>query len=639
MKKIKYLLLSGFVALTFSSCNELDLEPKGILDEKSLFGNEAGVQKYLAGIYNYMPIEDFNYHVTEGFRKGNYWDAAKGWQMSISGEAVGWPWGIDGADGFNNDTRYWPYNWIREINTIIEAFPNYKSNYSEATYNSIYGEIHFLRAFYYFALAKRYGGVPIIDKVQSPTADAEELNVYRATESDTYKFIHDDLQIAMDNMPDRTERGRANKFVAAALMSRAMLYAGTIAKYGGYSTSSTDPAAQAGYVGIPAGEATYFFTEAHNAAKFFESENSGYALYEKNPDKEQNYVDLFLDLDNPEAIFIKQYDITAPGGNILNHSYDASVSPTGDFTSWPGSQVYPTLESVEIFQKLPIENADHTPHRFNSPEELWQTQNLEPRLLASIYFSGMELRGAKFDVRRGFYKTYTGTMDDAQLGSTNAPINAENNRIVGNTRYLTYEGTVIAGKHGIWNGDIENNTGTGFFVRKYVNYNMAVSQAGGYGSTQPWIEFRYAEILLNRAEAAYELGNKADAFEQIDKIRNRAGATPYIMKGAPATVLVVNNQNVDENLQFIRDERRRELLFENHRWWDIRRWRVADRELSQLMPLGLMPYKVLDENKYIFIREYNALRKQFTFNVRSYYEQISGSELNKNPNLVQNPIY
>lgn len=641
MKNIKYFLLSGLVALAFSGCNDLDLDPKGILDENALFGNEFGAKKYLSGIYNQLPIEDFNYNIEKGFRFDNYWDAAKGYPMGVTGEAVGWPWGVSKGEGFG----YWPYERIREINTLIEGLPKYKANYTEKDYNMVYGEAFFLRAYYYFALAKRYGGVPLIDKVQDSGAGAEVLNVYRGTESATYKFIYNDLKTAMDNLPAVTERGRANKFVAAALMSRAMLYAGTIAKYGGYTTASSEPAAKDGYVGIPSTEAVWFFTEAYNAAKLFETEPNGYALYQMNSDKVQNYVDLFANVAaNPEDIFVKEYNVTSPHNNRLKHSYDALMSPVGDFVADVGSSNYPTLETIEKFGVLPIENEDGTPRRFNSREELMNS--LEPRLLATVYFSGMELRGSKFDIRRGLYKTYHWKASDANFGSTTATPNTGGNRIIPADKNETYNGERISGLHGSWNRDIENNTITGFFVRKYVNEKMSKGDARLYNSDQPWKEIRYAEVLLNRAEAAYELameeGNTAyitDAFAQITKIRDRAGATPYTAKGSSATVVVINNKPVDENLQFIRDERYRELLFENHRWWDIRRWRVAEKEINQLKPLGLMPYKVLDENKYIFIKEYNMENKQFNFEVRWYYEQIPAGELNKNPNLVQNPIY
>ncbi|WP_093100054.1 RagB/SusD family nutrient uptake outer membrane protein [Sphingobacterium mizutaii] len=103
-------------------------------------------------------------------------------------------------------------------------------------------------------------------------------------------------------------------------------------------------------------------------------------------------------------------------------------------------------------------------------------------------------------------------------------------------------------------------------------------------------------------------------------------------------------------LQFIREERERELCFENHHWWDIKRWRIADVELNNFVPNSLMPYLVLDElkykpngeriNSYIFIKEREPWNKTFNFEKKWYYEPLPGGELNKNPNLYpQNPIY
>ena len=649
MKKIKYLILSGFAACLLLSCNDLTLQPKGILDESALFGNPGGVETYLAGVYMYLPIEEFNYNTTDGYYipiasysgggAWNTWNATKWCQSNVSGESVGWSDNIQMASvGFG----YWPYDQIRNINTLIEGLPKYKANYGDADYNSLMGEARFLRAFYYFGMAKRYGGVPIIDKVQDPGAPADSLNVFRATEYDTWMFIHDDLQFAMENMSATSELGRANKYVAAALMSRTMLYAATIAKYGSYTTGSPEPAAQKGYVGIPADKANYFFTEAYNACTFFDGSN--YTLVD-GADKVQNYVDLFL-TNNAEDIFIEQYSASAPRNLERFHSYDATISPSPQFSSWaPGSQSYPTLDIVELFQKLPIQNADGTPTRYDTREQLWQDGNLEPRLLADVYFPGMTLRGASFDVRRGLYKTYTGTVADAQFGVATAPVNSATNRLVSGGPVFPIPagwgvtGNVV-GAHGAWAiWKPENHTQTGLFVRKYVDYNKTAAQSNIELSQQPWKVFRFAEILLNRAEAAYELGKTQEAYDLIARIRNRAGAAVWTPSASPATVYTINGQVVDENLQFIRDERARELLFENHRWWDLRRWRVADLVFNQFEPLGLMPYLITSENKYIFLPEYNMAQYRFTFNVRDYYEPIPGGEINKNNNLIQNPIY
>jgi hypothetical protein len=99
-------------------------------------------------------------------------------------------------------------------------------------------------------LAKRYGGVPIITEVQNPLADPETLNVSRNTEYDTWKFIYEDLKFAIDNMTASSESGRANKYVAAALMSRSMLYAGSIAKYTQHLGFEGEAATQAGLAGM-----------------------------------------------------------------------------------------------------------------------------------------------------------------------------------------------------------------------------------------------------------------------------------------------------------------------------------------------------------------------------------------------------
>lgn len=655
MKKLIYITCIALFTLMANSCRKLDLDPKGILGEEELLGNAAGAEKYLVGLYSYLPIEDFIYHPEKGFRWDNFWSNSET-MAAMNGEMSGQFWGTAGAGGFG----YWPYDRIRIVNTMIERLPKFKDNYSEDSYNATLGEAHFIRAFYYFALVKRYGGIPIIKNVQDLFGDPEALRVHRDKEVDVYKFINEDLKFAVANMYNSSDIGRANKYTAATLLSRAMLYAGSIAKYGGAS-NFTGPAVDGGFVGIPRDQAEWFFKEAYDAATVVIA-GGKYSLYNKIPgDKEQNYVDLFLDENSPEDIFIKQYNITAPHNNRLKHSYDVTHLPNPSFSSDNESAAYPVLDVVELFEKLPIVEADGKPKRFANRKDLYA--NLEPRLRANFFFSGMELReGAErraFDIQRGLYVSFKGTAADAELGATSAPINAESNRILAGPKNSQYEykGTKynVTGEHGIWKDGHANNTRTGFYVRKYINYKMKNNEVKLYNSTQPWKIFRYAEVLLNRAEAAYELGLlKADdglkqqAFADIALIRDRAGAVPHTYNGAALTTNKYGYQ-LDENLQFIREERLREFCFENQRWWDIRRWRTADVELNNFVPKSLMPYLVLDEttfngnvrqSSYIFLREREPWGKSFTFDKRFYYEPIPGGELNKNENLYpQNPIY
>jgi len=176
MKK-QFLIYITLLSIGIFSCQDLNLEPKGILGEPELFGNEYGVKKYFATIYNGLPIEDFLYYGTNSgdfsaYRPDNYWEQGKNSQGNMSGEFFN-TWVLVDNDGF----AYWPYDRIRDINTFIQNFPKYQENYTDEVFSSLLGEAHFLRAFYYFGLVKRYGGVPLVKDVQNPLADKETLEI------------------------------------------------------------------------------------------------------------------------------------------------------------------------------------------------------------------------------------------------------------------------------------------------------------------------------------------------------------------------------------------------------------------------------------------------------------------------------
>ncbi|MFB2118316.1 RagB/SusD family nutrient uptake outer membrane protein [Parapedobacter sp. 2B3] len=642
MKKrfIAYIVLLG--GLVFS-CRDLNLEPKGMLGEPELFGNEFGVKKYFAGLYNYLPIEDFVYYANNGYRPGNYWEAGKFNQGNMSGEFFNTWMGVDN-DGF----AYWPYDRIREVNTFIENFPNYRDNYAtDVQFNKLMGEAHFLRAYFYFGLAKRYGGVPIIKEVQNPLASPETLEVPRSTEYDTWKFIYEDLRFAIDNMTESSEDGRANKYVAAALLSRTMLYAGSNAKYTQYLGFQNEAATQLGLAGMDPSQANEFFQYAVDAGKTVEE--GPYSLYTRGyPDKATNFANLFLDGSSPETIFIKDYDMTSPGDNRLRHSYDALMSPLPDMSSFVGANSFPPLDFMELYEMPAYTNPDGTPVRFDSRNDI--RNGMEPRMRGTMYFNGDELRGKTFSLQRGIYRSFNGLATDIQRGSNAAPINSGGNRILGGRGWTTEIGGVtlnITGAHGAFDDQGAENNGFGAgFIRKYVNPDMATSDVREYRSDQHWVVFRLGEIYLNTAEALYELGQREEAFEYIEKLRDRAGA--QVVRPAidvtTTNIGTINNANypyqIEKSLQFIRDERVRELYAENHWWWDLRRWRTADQVLNQFRHRFLSAYYVADEGKYIYLDEDNRDNRSWTASKQCYYEPIPWGEIGKNDKLLpQNPLY
>jgi hypothetical protein len=181
-----------------------------------------------------------------------------------------------------------------------------------------------------------------------------------------------------------------------------------------------------------------------------------------------------------------------------------------------------------------------------------------------------------------------------------------------------------------------NGTFTGLHMRKYMNYKATSADVALGKSEQDWIAIRYAEVLLNRAEAACELAlegqtdinYKQDAFKCINDIRDRAGA---------ALVTSVDQLN---DINVVRIERRRELAFENQTWWDLIRWRTADKVIDHNHYKTFAPYYVFNEGKYIFLKGKHKFDAEWTFPIKLYYEPIPADEISKNEKLLpNNPLY
>jgi starch-binding outer membrane protein, SusD/RagB family len=317
-------------------------------------------------------------------------------------------------------------------------------------------------------------------------------------------------------------------------------------------------------------------------------------------------------------------------------------------SSFVGAESYPPYDFMQLYDMPDVVNPDGTPVRFNSRGDI--RNNMEPRMRGTMYFDSDELRGKTFSIQRGIYKSFDGTAADADFGSSAAPINNPNNRILGGRGWTTnIDGTTynITGAHGHFEDQGGENNGWGAaFIRKYVNPDMPTSDVREYRSGQHWVVFRLGEIYLNTAEALYELGNRAEAFNYVELIRVRAGsavARPAIDM-ATTNIGTINNANypysLENSLQFIRDERARELYGENHWWWDLRRWRTADQVLNQFRHRVLSCYYVADEGKYIYLDEINRWNRSWTASKQCYYEPIPWGEIGKNNNLLpQNPLY
>lgn len=667
-----FITLTLFCGCFFASCVDLDLEPIGQFTEAEYFGSEAGVKTYFAGLYGWLPIEDFHYTQNGGYRPSDAWgtwESPKNLQATMSGEFVG------GPQVNNSGNDYWRYDRIREVNTFINNFEKYKANFTETVYNGLLGEAHFLRAYIYSGMVKRYGGVPIITEVQDPMADSETLKVTRNTEYDCYKFMYEDLKFAAENMPEKADSYRGNKWTALALQSRLMLYAATIAKYTQYVNYAGEAAYEQGFAGISADKANEFFQYSYDASKQL-IESGVYSLYKSKTDLAANFHDLFLDLSSRETIFFKNYihhDMFNRNAYLIGHNWDALMLPNPSMSNFVGSQAYPSLTVMRRFEGFPdLVETDGTPKRWDNPADI--RIGMEPRMRGSMYFTGDMFQDVEFEIRRGIYRTFPWSASVVINGVNNeSPHNLNNNRLLSNSYTdkftltdvqaaainnitVKYEaGTSTTspyyyintiGAHGMRTSTgNENNCLTGAYVRKFINPDMEKGKIIEHASFQPWTIFRLAEVYLNHAEAAYELNRKDEANTYIRLIRERAGCVNLDISNNVADVnqwdytKASSVYTIDVGLQFIRDERYRELWGENHYWWDLRRWRVADKVLEQFKPRILSCYYVLDEDKYIFLDEQELANRTWTASRTCYYQAIPSGEINKNPNLLpQNPF-
>jgi hypothetical protein len=433
----------------------------------------------------------------------------------------------------------------------------------------------------------RYGGVPIITRPQLATD--EDIYPARDSEQAVYEFIRTELDEVATILPesqDASAIGHATKWAALALKSRAMLNAACVAKYG----KKFDGTEYSDILGIPSDRANYYFEESLNASKAIIS-GGRYSLYNKYEDKVENYRRIFIDENNNEIIFAKKHV-----AGDFGHQYDHDNLPKS-FHNVVYCVTNPTLEMVDEYEfKDGTPGSEINYDQYCGTVELYKDK--EPRFHATIFYNGSPLLGSTVD-------TYYFTVD------TKAQADAKD--------FASFRGNRF-GKD--TNGGMTNAgaTQTGFTLRKWL---LEVPDPGEGGfSGQDFIVFRYAEILLNEAEAAFELGQNQIALSAVNEIRQRAGV--------PARTSIDMDQ--------IRHERKIELAFEGIRYWDVRRWRTAVNDLSGVFH-RLNAFKILELDTFGYEIINCQGDKSRVFKEDFYYLPISRSYITENPNLKQNPNY
>jgi hypothetical protein len=684
MKKIILSAILGATLLT--SCQNMDIPPKNIVTSDDLLSSESGMDIYMARMYSIMPFEDFKYLPERGISNFN------GWLAGFGFEGIGENVNRDGyCRSFTGEGDvYWgkAFELLRDANFLIENLPNYRGTYPEITYNDYLGEAYFVRAYVFYALAKRFGGIPLVTRVINYPAETDLLEVPRASEEETWDQICADFDKAIElMMPKSPKRGYANKYVALAVKSQAMLYAGSVAKYNETVPGRLTGLGQKtgvrviGFDAATAAEASKrYFTEAYKAANEV-IQNGGYSLYKKKwaeGDREairQNMIDMISDTDSPENIWIREYLYPT-----TTHSFDAYNAPYV-FRSPLSSAMCPTADFVELFEgfdRYPDGSLKVTTGNSNSEGTYIMYDNIgdfyknaEPRLLSYLIIPGDQFKGQKMEIYAG---VYTGTTpvrpllnDYSYQGQAQNYQNLDIAKGDNPTLYMTPDpnnhkivklpdGSEMkaSGANGPFYNFAESAM-TGLLARKWLKDDPSFTAREG-NSDQHYILVRYAEVLLNAAEAAVELSlagvaspDGSDmlgvATDVINDIRRRAGAT--LLSGKLTGSIESRNE--------VRKERRKEIAMETNIKWDLRRWRVQDYDNrdgfwgetrdkdkfssnSHYRFRGIYPFYSAQDKKWFYDVRFECIsHKEFDYNTIDYYFSIPGGEVVKSPVIDQQP--
>ncbi|MDR7131237.1 hypothetical protein J2X69_003597 [Algoriphagus sp. 4150] len=682
--KIRIILLL-ISLMYFSGCTDLDVPPPNVIGDETLMTSESGMDVYVAGMYSKMPFEDFKYMAQWGV-EFNSWLGALG--IEGTGEALNRD-GISSA--FTGErTPYWSnaFALLRDANYLLEKLPEFASTYPEVTFNHYLGEAYFVRATVFSAMARRFGGVPLVTGVLRYPAGEETLEIPRSSEEETWDQVLADYDRAIELLqPASPKSGYSNKYVALSFKSEAMLYAGSVAKY-----NETVPGRLSG-TGLKTGvrvigfseetaqaASVRYFKEAYLAAN--EVISSGqYALYKRrwaanDPEAQyQNMVDMFSDPTSPENIYVKQYSFP-----VATHGYDAYSAPF-IFKAPLAAGTCPTLDFLELFEgfdRYPdgtikvttgATNTEGDYLMYDSPMDFFQ--DAEPRLRAYVIFPGDVFKNTEIEIRAG---VYTGSEPIRPLFNDYSYATAETRyqhlpiytqapkrlflsaREGGSQELVPFRGGQItaAGANGPFfdNGE---STLTGMYGRKWLNPDPSF-EAGEGRSSQHFILMRYADVLLNAAEAAVELSLVGEASpDGSDMLQIATAAINEIRERAGATLLSGGISPDIDGRNTVRKERRKELALEHKTKWDLRRWRVQHYEErdgfwgeqrdkedfsmnSRYRFRGLYPFLSAESGKYFFDARFQWVSlKTFEYNIIDYYFAIPGGEVSKSPVIDQQP--
>ena len=635
MKKIfRYILIAG-LSLGLMSCDKFFDNMEGDLSKvkaEDLMASNSGFLALLANLYSNLP----DMSMSSSDQNTMFANASR------STPSYG-----DGT------TSFWSYSTIRSVHKFMEAVEQEKAagRLDEATANAYLGEGRFLRACFYFASVRAYGGIPILDHLlDNEPIDSEALYIPRSTEKDSWDWVINEFQAAADLMPERQDQAmRATKYTALAMKARAALWAASESKYWDRAPlNSNYIAVQKKLTYMEASYADNYYQQAIDAAAAVILSGK-YELAGAEPANIDaavgNLISLFQTYDTKEGIFGRSYkNGSSDSGNgnqgwgptqvitgYLQGTYSVTLNLADEYDYYDGANTRARKDGKIKTMLIGDENAYFTDEsqvtagtignykHYNSVDEPFKLK--DARFQAWVCYPGSNFRGTTINNQGGM------VMPDGTL----AMYPGNNNGVLKNgVEYFPYGGPGDENSFFYKLDKDINDSNRSFYC---FQIRKGLDESGNNPNPQtPWYNMRYSEILLTYAEAVVESGkgNAMLAAKYLNDVRHRAGF----------------KDDVELTLENVLHEWKCEFAFENQWSHVLHRRRgfitqgaTSAEEGALTRKLTLIPIVDLsgETAQYIFVRcyPYNATAKQgysgfFNFKADDYYQQI--------PNYVKNRI-
>ncbi|MFT3752199.1 MAG: RagB/SusD family nutrient uptake outer membrane protein [Paludibacter sp.] len=463
-------------------------------------------------------------------------------------------------DFFYNEAKTSRSAWgrIRNCNDAIEGILG--GTLPDVQKRELLGQAYFFRAWTYYRLVKVYGGVPIVDHVQNPVAGVSgglDLAIPRSTTKECIDFLCKDLEKAASYLPltwDAANWGRVTAGTALALAGRArLLYSSPL------FNRADDPARwQTAY------EVNKRAVDTLDASGFY-----GLAYLNTPGINAAGWAKMFSDYQSPEAVFVSLYNNLAPATNgtapNINNTWENSIRP---YNTGGGGGKGTTAEMVDLFPMATgLPAIDKDKNALNGYDKEIFFKDRDPRFYRTFAFPGVQWAfnglpkksvspytpGSKYQLwNYAWYETTT-KQSDEELSGFGADKLATN-----------YKGIYIRKR----SDDLAINSTTLYVYDTLTSTPFSRSAA-------PYMEIRYAEVLLNFAEAACGANHGQEALDALRKIRMRVG---YTGNCGLDDALAGNRAALFAAILY---ERQIELAFEGKRFDDMRRWLLWDGGAGQ----------------------------------------------------------